>query len=473
MPRFSSLPDLQLALRTGQTTCRAVVDYYLTQIEKNSTLNAYVEVWAEEARAQADALDMRRQNTPNGLGRLFGMVVSIKDNICYANHQVTASSKVLEGFTSLYSATAVERLLAEDAIIIGRTNCDQFGMGSSNENSAYGPVRNALDPERVPGGSSGGAAVAVQTDTCLAALGSDTGGSVRQPAAFCGLWGFKPTYGRISRHGLLAYGSSFDQIGVLANNPADIALMLAVIAGPDDYDSTALPGISTRPPRLETAPIRIAYFTQTIDSEAVDSGVRTVTQQYMERLRAQGHLVEPVPFDLLDFIIPTYYVLTTAEASSNLARYDGVRYGYRSPQARNLEENYVLSRSAGFSAEVKRRILLGTFVLSSGYYDAYYTKAQQARQLIRQRTLAILAEYDFILMPAAPSVAWKFGEKSADPVAMYLSDIYTVLANLAGVPALALPAGTHPGNGLPVGVQLMSGLWEEERLLDFAGKLVP
>ncbi|MCY7329428.1 MAG: Asp-tRNA(Asn)/Glu-tRNA(Gln) amidotransferase subunit GatA, partial [Saprospiraceae bacterium] len=288
MPRFSSLPDLQLALRTGQTTCRAVVDYYLTQIEKNSTLNAYVEVWAEEARAQADALDMRRQNTPNGLGRLFGMVVSIKDNICYANHQVTASSKVLEGFTSLYSATAVERLLAEDAIIIGRTNCDQFGMGSSNENSAYGPVRNALDPERVPGGSSGGAAVSVQTDTCLAALGSDTGGSIRQPAAFCGLWGFKPTYGRISRHGLLAYGSSFDQIGVLANNPADIALMLAVIAGPDDYDSTALPGISTRPPRLETAPIRIAYFTQTIDSEAVDSGVRTVTQQYIDRLRAQG-----------------------------------------------------------------------------------------------------------------------------------------------------------------------------------------
>ncbi|MCY7330333.1 MAG: Asp-tRNA(Asn)/Glu-tRNA(Gln) amidotransferase subunit GatA, partial [Saprospiraceae bacterium] len=212
---------------------------------------------------------------------------------------------------------------------------------------------------------------------------------------------------------------------------------------------------------------------QTIDSEAVDSGVRAVTQQYIDRLRAQGHLVEPVPFDLLDFIIPTYYVLTTAEASSNLARYDGVRYGYRSPQARNLEENYVLSRSAGFSAEVKRRILLGTFVLSSGYYDAYYTKAQQARQLIRQRTLAILAEYDFILMPAAPSVAWKFGEKSADPVAMYLSDIYTVLANLAGVPALALPAGVHPENGLPVGVQLMSGLWEEERLLDFAGKLVP
>ncbi len=470
MPKFSSLTDLQLALHTGQTTCRAVVDHYLAQIEKTSALNAYVEVWAEEARTQADALDIRRQTAPDKLGRLYGMVVSIKDNICYANHQVTASSKVLEGFTSLYSATAVERLLAEDAIIIGRTNCDQFGMGSSNENSAYGPVRNALDPERVPGGSSGGAAVSVQTDTCLAALGSDTGGSIRQPAAFCGLWGFKPTYGRISRHGLLAYGSSFDQIGVLAHHPADIALLLEVMAGPDDYDSTALPGISTRPPRPESAPVRIAYFPQTIDSDAVDSGIRAVTRQFIEQLRAQGHLVEPVPFDLLDFIIPTYYVLTTAEASSNLARYDGVRYGYRSPQARNLEENYVLSRSEGFSAEVKRRILLGTFVLSSGYYDAYYTKAQQARQLIRQRTLDILEEYDFILMPATPSVAWKFGEKSEDPVAMYLSDIYTVLANLAGVPALALPAGQHPENGLPVGVQLMSGLWEEERLLDFGAK---
>ena len=471
MPKFSSLNALQSALRTGQVTCRAVVEHYLVQIEQHRALNAYVEVWAEEACAQADALDARLQSNPAQLGRLFGLVISLKDNICYAGHQVTAASRVLQGFTSLYSATAVERLLRADAIIIGRTNCDQFGMGSSNENSVYGPVHNALDPERVPGGSSGGGAVALQTDTCLVALGSDTGGSVRQPAAFCGLWGFKPTYGRISRHGLLAYGSSFDQIGVLANNPADIAQLLEVMAGPDDYDSTAVVGIPARPPLSATAPARIAYFSQTIDNEAIDSGVRTVTQRFLEQLRTQGHRVEPVSFELLDFIIPTYYVLTTAEASSNLARYDGVRYGHRSSEARNLEENYVLSRSEGFSAEVKRRILLGTFVLSSGYYDAYYTKAQQARQLIRQRTLAILQEYDFILMPAAPSVAWKFGEKSADPVAMYLSDIYTVLANLAGVPALSLPAGTHPENGLPVGVQLMAGLWEEERLLDFAEKL--
>ena len=472
MPRYSSLIELQSALRNGHTTCRAVVDHYLLQIEQHSALNAYVEVWAEEIRSQADALDIRLQDQPNTLGKLFGLVVSIKDNICYAGHQVTAASKVLEGFSSPYSATAVQRLLEQDALIIGRTNCDQFGMGSSNENSVYGPVRNALDPERVPGGSSGGAAVAVQTDTCMVALGSDTGGSVRQPAGFCGLWGFKPTYGHISRHGLLAYGSSFDQIGVLANQPADIATLLGIMAGPDAFDSTAVEGQANRAFSLNGKPAKIAYFPPTIENESVDPGVRSVTQQFMADLRDKGHAVEPVAFDFLDFIIPAYYVLTTAEASSNLARYDGVRYGYRSTGARNLAENYILSRSEGFSAEVKRRILLGTFVLSSGYYDAYYTKAQQARQLIRQRTLDILKEYDFILMPVAPSTAWKFGEKSDDPVSMYLSDIYTVLANLAGIPALALPAGRHPDNRLPVGIQLMAGLWEDQRLLEFGNALM-
>ncbi len=471
MPKYSSISDLQTALRTGVTTCRAIVQHHLAQIASTQHLNAYVEVWADEAFAQADALDARLRDNPAGTGRLFGVVLSIKDNICYAGHQVTAGAKILEGFTSLYSATVVERVLAEDAILIGRTNCDQFGMGSSNENSVYGPVRNAADPERVPGGSSGGAAVAVQTDTCLAALGTDTGGSVRQPAAFCGLWGFKPTYGRISRHGILAYGSSFDQVGVLANNPTDIALLLEIMAGPDAFDSTAETPVT--PPHTHVLPtqVKIACLAQTIDSAGIEIGVRTITAAFVAQLQSAGHTVDTVPFDLLDYIIPTYYVLTTAEASSNLARYDGIRYGYRSPRATNLEETYLLSRTEGFSAEVKRRILLGTFVLSSGYYDAYYTKAQQARRLIQQRTLAILEEYDFILLPAAPSVAWRFGEKSDDPVAMYLSDIYTVLANLAGVPALALPAGVHPENGLPIGVQLMSGKWQEEKLLDFGAKL--
>ncbi len=498
MPIFSSIADLHKSLRDGTATCRAVVEHYLLQIEKNQFLNAYVEVWADEACAQAEALDRKFQENPDSVGRLFGVVISLKDNICYAGHQVSAASKILEGFTSLYSATAVERLLAEDAILIGRTNCDQFGMGSSNENSVYGPVHHPLDPGRVPGGSSGGAAAAVVADTCLVALGSDTGGSVRQPAGFCGIWGFKPTYGRISRHGLIAYGSSFDQIGVLAHHAADIALLLDVMAGPDGLDSTADVGLGTldaglgkedenliQPPQSKvqrptsavqrpesnipspTSQKRIAYFAQTIDSEGLEAGVRKVTQDFVHRLRAEGHTVEEVAFDLLDFIIPTYYVLTTAEASSNLARYDGVRYGYRSPHARNLEETYLLSRTEGFSAEVKRRILLGTFVLSSGYYDAYYTKAQQARQLIRQRTLQIFNEFDFILMPVAPTVAWRFGEKSNDPVAMYLSDIFTVLANLAGIPAVALPAGRHPENGLPVGVQLMGKPWEDGALLAF------
>jgi aspartyl-tRNA(Asn)/glutamyl-tRNA(Gln) amidotransferase subunit A len=486
MLKYSSLSAIQSALLAGETTCRALVEHYLSQIEKTRHLNAWVEVWPDEALAEADALDARiagfrtQGDSPSAKpGRLFGAVVSLKDNICYAGHRVAAASKILEGFTSLYSATAVERMLAEDVIIIGRTNCDQFGMGSSNENSVYGPVHNAIDPQRVSGGSSGGAAVALQTGACLVALGSDTGGSIRQPAAFCGLWGLKPTYGRISRHGLIAYGSSFDQIGFLANNPEDIARFLEVTAGPDEYDSTAgvrnaeYPEGSGRDTEYDRTvqPLKIAYFPEALESAGMDAGVRSVTLNFMENLRAAGHVVEPVYFDLLDFIIPTYYVLTTAEASGNLARYDGIRFGYRSPGAGNLEETYFRSRTEGFSDEVKRRILLGTFVLSSGYYDAYYSKAQQVRRLIQERTLEILGDYDFILMPVTPSVAWRFGEKSDDPVAMYLADIFTVQANLAGVPALAIPAGRHPENGMPVGVQLMAGLWKEADLLAFGGQL--
>ncbi len=505
MPKYTALREVQTALRSGATSCRAVVEHYLSRIEETQHLNAYIETWADEALAKADALDARFRENPASVGRLFGAVISLKDNICYAGHRVTAASRILEGFTSLYSATAVERLLAEDAILIGRTNCDQFGMGSSNENSVYGPVRNALDPERVPGGSSGGAAVSVQTDTCLAALGSDTGGSVRQPAAFCGIWGFKPTYARISRHGLIAYGSSFDQIGVLAHNPQDIATLLEIMQGPDEFDSTVDDGRWAADDGRKTAKAKIAYFPEAIDSEGLESGVRVITQDFIKKLQGAGHTVEAVSFDptpnpspngrgdaapnatfdvasplplgegsgvgLLDYVIPTYYVLTTAEASSNLARYDGIRYGHRSPHARNLEETYLLSRTEGFSEEVKRRILLGTFVLSSGYYDAYYGKAQQVRAILRQRVLAIFEEYDFILMPVAPTVAWRFGEKSDDPVAMYLSDIFTVLANLAGVPALAMPAGVHPENGLPVGVQFMAAPRADEKLLSFVAGL--
>lgn len=474
MAVYTTLGEVQQALSKGQTTCAALVEHYLERIEATRHLNIYVEVFAQEARqkaAEQDRLLAAGQTPP---GRLVGLVVSIKDVICYQGHKVTAGSKILTGFTSLFSATAVERILAEGAIIIGRTNCDEFAMGSTNENSFYGPTRNAADPDRVPGGSSGGAAVAVQADTCLVALGSDTGGSVRQPAAFCGVIGFKPTYGRISRHGLIAYGSSFDQIGILANSVEDVALLLEIMAGPDEYDATAstepIPAYSQSGPMER--PARIAYLRTALEHPSIDAGIREACEKVLDSFRQAGHEVNPVDFEYLDYIIPAYYVLTTAEASSNLARYDGTRYGYRSPNARNLEETYKKSRSEGFGAEVKRRIILGTFVLSAGYYDAYYTKAQQVRQLIRSKTLDILSQHDFIFLPTTPAPAWRLGETFDDPVANYLADIFTVQANMAGIPAIALPAGFHPQSGLPLGFQLMSAPFDESRLLAFSKQIV-
>ncbi|MFN7118953.1 MAG: Asp-tRNA(Asn)/Glu-tRNA(Gln) amidotransferase subunit GatA, partial [Saprospiraceae bacterium] len=455
--KYNSLQQVQTSLHAGETTLVKIVQYYLSQIEKTRDLNAYVEVFAEEALQKAQALDDQYRRNPASVGRLWGMVISIKDVLCYQDHAVTAGSKILEGFTSLFSATAVERLLAEDAIIIGRTNCDEFAMGSTNENSHYGPVKNAADPTKVPGGSSGGAAVSVQSDTCLAALGTDTGGSVRQPAAFCGVIGMKPTYGRISRYGLLAYGSSFDQIGVFAHSIEDTALLLEIMAGADEFDSTA----SLKPAEKYSQQLdfqrkaRIAYFKTALESERLDAGIKKTAFELIEKLRKEGHTVEAVDFEYLEYIIPAYYVLTTAEASSNLARYDGIRFGYRSPNATNLESTYKKSRTEGFGTEVKRRIILGTFVLSSGYYDAYYTKAQQVRRLIFEKTKKILQDFDFILMPAAPTTAWNLGEKMDDPVAMYLADIFTVQANMVGMPAISLPVGKHE-NGLPIGLQLMA-----------------
>lgn len=482
--KFNSIQQVQKQIAEGKTNCREVVKFYLSQIEKTRDLNAWVEVFEAEALERAAALDAKFSENPNAVGRLFGVVVSLKDNICYAGHRVTAASKILENFTAVFSATAVERLLAEDAIILGRTNCDQFGMGSSNENSIYGAVRNAADPSRVSGGSSGGAAVSVQSDTCLAAIGSDTGGSVRQPASFCGLWGLKPTYGRVSRHGLLAYGSSFDQIGCITRCPADAALLLEIMAGADEFDSTAsqtpfvIQEESGSPQFLSSTKLKfegkakIAFFPKIMESEGLDEAVREQMSNFLKKMEAAGHEICPAEFDLLDYIIPAYYVLTTAEASTNLARYDGIRYGFRHPAATNLEEIYLLSRTEGFSQEVKRRILLGTFVLSSGYYDAYYSQAQRVRRLVQNRILEILSDCDFIVLPVAPSVAWRFGEANTDPVAMYLSDIFTVLANLAGVPALAFPTGLHPENGMPVGLQILGGFWSEERILTFSQLVV-
>ncbi|WP_343308290.1 Asp-tRNA(Asn)/Glu-tRNA(Gln) amidotransferase subunit GatA [Chitinophaga niabensis] len=457
----------------GKTTCEAMVRLYLSRIEQARHLNAYLEVFAQDALTQAAALDARIRKGERP-GSLAGVVIGIKDVICYKGHEVTAASKILEGFTSLYSATAVERLIAEGAIIIGRLNCDEFAMGSTNENSAYGNVLNALDNTRVPGGSSGGSAVAVQAGLCQVSLGSDTGGSVRQPADFCGIVGLKPTYGRISRHGLIAYASSFDQIGIFGSNIADVALVLQVIAGPDTYDSTAS---QSKVPDYQASlqhnkNRRFAYLKDALHHEGLDPEMRGGYESFFEDLKAEGHTVEGVNFDYLDYVVAAYYVLTTAEASSNLSRFDGVKYGYRTPEKDlDLTDFYKKSRSEGFGKEVKRRILLGTFVLSAGYYDAYFTKAQQVRRLVVERMQKILAEYDAILLPTVPTTAFKIGEKMDDPIAMYLADIYTVLANLTGVPAISVPLHRH-SNGMPYGIQIITKEFDEENLLQIAHSML-
>lgn len=471
MKNFTSLSEIQEALSNGSTNCHSLVEYYLDRIQSHLDLNIYLEVFADDALSQAKIVDAKLKS--GTAGRLAGMVIGLKDNICFEGHKVSASSKILNGFESLYSATVVERLLEEDAIIIGRLNCDEFAMGSSNENSAYGAVKNPRNPNTVPGGSSGGSAAAVAADLCQLALGSDTGGSIRQPAAFCGVVGFKPSYARVSRHGLIAYASSFDQIGPLAKSVEDAALVTEIIAGKDIHDSTsssvAVSSYSTA--NAPTEKKKIAYLKEYVESPGLDQEIKEKFLKLIADLKAQGHTVEEQTFPYLDVMVPSYYVLTTAEASSNLARFDGVHFGYRSPNAHNLESTYKLSRTEGFGEEVKRRIMLGTFVLSSGYYDAYYTKAQKVRRLIQDRTEAILNEYDFVLMPTTPSTAFDIGVENDDPTVAYLEDIYTVHANLAGVPAISLPLWDSKKN-MPIGVQLMGAAFKEQELFSFSKLLM-
>jgi aspartyl-tRNA(Asn)/glutamyl-tRNA(Gln) amidotransferase subunit A len=463
---YFSYNDIKRGLQNGEITTETLVKGYLQQIKNNTRLNVFNEVFEQEALASAKDVDARIR--AGKAGKLAGMVIAIKDNICYKGHKVSASSKILEDFTSIYSSTIVERLLAQDAIIIGRCNCDEFAMGAANENSYFGAVKNFADETRVSGGSSGGSAVAVQAGMCHAAIGTDTGGSVRQPAAFCGLVGMKPTYGRISRHGIISYASSFDQVGTLTRSVEDAALLLHVMAGPDEFDSTVshkpIPEFYIEEP---TGKKRIAYMQEALSSPGVDAEVKNTLINYIERLRADGHTVKPISFEYLEYLVPSYYILAMAEASSNLARYDGVHYGYRSPNATDLESTYKLSRSEGFGKEVKRRIMLGTFVLSAGYYDAYYAKAQKVRRLIQNKTNAILDEFDFILTPTAPEPAFSIGKKEKDPVVTYLHDIFTVQASLAGMPAISLPAGNN-STGLPLGLQLLAKSFNEEELLNFS-----
>lgn len=436
----------------------------LKAIDTHAGLNAFISVYADEALSAAARVDAKIKS--GKAGKLAGLVVGLKDNIAYKGHPISAASNILRNFTSPYHATATERLLREDAIIIGRQNCDEFGMGSSTEHSAYGPSRNPVDDKRTPGGSSGGSAAAVAAGMCAVAIGSDTGGSVRQPASFCGVYGLKPTYGRISRHGLVAYASSFDTVGIITAHIDDMAPVLSVVSDADEFDSTVshapLPDFSAN----DKQRFRIATFRKVLSGPGLQDEVRESLQQAIDNLRLMGHQVEEVEFPLLEYILPTYYILATAEASSNLSRYDGVRYGHRSAEAENLEGMYKKSREEGFGKEVKRRIMLGTFVLSADYHDAYYAQAQRVRRLIRQETMKVLQSHDIILMPTAPSTAFPLGSVS-DPLTMYLGDIFSVQANVAGVPAISFPYG-NDRQGLPIGLQGLARDFREDLLIRFA-----
>ncbi|MBK6265179.1 Asp-tRNA(Asn)/Glu-tRNA(Gln) amidotransferase subunit GatA [Marivirga sp. S37H4] len=472
MEPYKNLKSLQEDLKQKNSTLQSVVSDYLKRIDENHHLNVFLDVYDKEAQAKAEQIDRKiRNNEP--LGKLFGLVVGIKDVLVLKDQKVSSGSKILEGFESQFTGTAVQRLIDEDAIIIGRQNCDEFAMGSSNENSAYGPTLNAADNSRVPGGSSGASAVSVQAGLCMAALGTDTGGSVRQPAAFCGVVGLKPTYSRISRYGLIAYASSFDCIGIFTNNIQDNASILSVIAGADDNDSTvSRKEVPDYDQLLKfDKKVKVAYIKETIESTDLQQEIKQHTIQKLDFLKEEGHEVTEVTFPYLEYLLATYYILTTAEASSNLSRFDGVRYGYRAPEADSMESMYKLSRTRGFGNEVKRRIMLGTFVLSASYYDAYYTKAQKVRRLIRDETRKILSDYDFIILPTTPTTAFPLNSQTENPAEMYLADVFTVQANVSGIPAISIPNGVDKNN-LPIGLQIMTDVFKEDELFAFSNYLM-
>ena len=469
---FASYSELRKSLESGNTSVKAVVESYLARIKNHHSMNAFIEVFEESALKQAERLDQKfAEGKP--LGKLFGLPMGIKDNIAIKNKKLTCASKILSEFNSIYDATVVERLEAEDVVILGKLNMDEFAMGSSNENSFFGPVKNPVDQTKVPGGSSGGSAAAVSGDCAMVALGSDTGGSVRQPASFCNVIGLKPTYGRVSRYGLVAFASSFDQIGVLAKNSEDAARVLEVIAGEDPKDSTS--GNAN----VQNYANAISEFTMNglkigvpkeFFTDALDEGIKSIINEKLEVLKTQGAELVEISLPYSKYALATYYILANAEASSNLSRYDGARYGYRSQAHPDLEEMYVNSRSEGFGDEVKRRIMLGTYVLSAGYYDAYYKKAQQVRRLIRDDYLSAFESIDVIAGPTSPIPPFTLGEKLDDPLAMYLADIYTVTANLSGVPAISVPAGFTSQN-MPVGVQIIGRPYDEATILGVSQKL--
>ena len=456
-------------IKNGELSLEENVKYFLNRIEEKKELNAFNSVF-DDCLNEAKQIEAKIKN--GTAGKLAGMVIAVKDVLAIKDKPLTCSSKILDNFQSLYTATAIQKLIDEDAIIIGKTNCDEFAMGSSNENSYFGAVKNPVNTEYVPGGSSGGSAAAVAAKLCDVAIGTDTGGSIRQPAAFCGVLGLKPSYGRVSRYGLNAFASSFDTIGPFANNINDLALVQEVISGFDKMDSTSekvdIPKLSSLSANVNKIKIGIPkeFFADGLNVE-----IKEAIESQINLLKEKNFVIEEISLPKTEFSIATYYILTTAEASSNLARFDGARYGYRTKGKINLKEMYTKSRSEGFGKEVKRRIMLGTYVLSAGYYDAYYKKAQQVRRLIKNDFTKAFGKVDIILTPTTPTTAYKIGEKTNDPLEMYLGDIYTTSANLAGIPGINIPIGSD-SKGLPIGMQLMANQFEEYKLLSFTNKII-
>ena len=467
MSTSQTVVDLQNSIARGEATARGAVQTALDAAEKlNDTLNVFLEIDRQGSLLRADSIDVE----PDKLSMpLAGVPIAIKDNICVRGLQTSCGSRILGPYHPPYNATVIDRLLRAGAIVVGKTNCDEFAMGSSNENSAFGSVKNPWDTSRVPGGSSGGSAAAVAAGIVPVALGSDTGGSVRQPAALCGVIGLKPTYGRISRYGLVAFGSSLDQIGVFARQATDAAVVLQTIAGRDSHDATTADVpvanyIGETEKDLDGVRLGVA---RALMGEGLDDEVRDAIEKAIDAYKELGAEIVDVDLPHAKYAIAVYYIIATAEASSNLARYDGARYGFRAEDAPGLRDMYRKTRDEGFGAEVKRRIMLGTYVLSAGYYDAYYLKAQKVRTLLRQDFMKAFEKCDAVLTPTTPTPAFKFGEKVDDPLAMYLNDIYTVTANLAGVPGISVPCGLS-SERLPIGMQLLGPYWAEGTLLRLA-----
>ncbi len=463
--QYKNHSDKLSQIRSNQLSLVENVSSFLNKIDEQKDINAYNFVF-DDSVSSAEKIELKIKDGKHG--KLAGMVIAIKDVLAIKNKPLTCSSKILKDFEAIYNATAVQKLLDEDAIIIGKTNCDEFAMGSSNENSAFGNVLNPANKKYVPGGSSGGSAAAVAANLCDAALGTDTGGSIRQPASFCGIVGLKPTYGRVSRYGLTAYASSFDSIGPFTNNIDDTAKILSVISGKDELDTTsAEKPVPEFVNEISDAPKLKIGIPKEFFADGLNPEVQNTIENKIEYLKETGFEIVDIRLPNNEYSIATYYILATAEASSNLSRYDAVRYGHRSDEIDGLMDMYENSRTEGFGKEVKRRIMLGTYVLSAGYYDAYYKKAQKVRRIIKQDFENTFNDVDLILTPTSPTTAFKIGEMVSDPLQMYLMDIYTTSANLAGIPGISIPVG-NDSNGLPIGLQLMANQFEELKLLQLS-----